>query len=83
MNTEIVKKKLNEHLGKKATIEYSLGRNKVESYDVVIKELYSKVFLVEEGNNILSFSYSDVITKTIKIDFQQKIIYNIFTNDRK
>lgn len=70
MNTEIVKKKLNEHLGKKATIEYSLGRNKVESYDVVIKELYSKVFLVEEGNNILSFSYSDVITKTIKIDFQ-------------
>lgn len=70
MNTEIVKKKLNEHLGKKATIEYSLGRNKVESYDVVIKELYSKVFLVEDGNNILSFSYSDVITKTIKIDFQ-------------
>ena len=70
MNTEIVKKKLNEHLGKKATIEYSLGRNKVESYDVVIKELYSKVFLVEEGNNILSFSYSDVITKTIKIDFR-------------
>lgn len=70
MNTEIIKKKLNEHLGKKATIEYSLGRNKVESYDVVIKELYSKVFLVEEGNNILSFSYSDVITKTIKIDFQ-------------
>ena len=42
----------------------------MESYDVVIKELYSKVFLVEEGNNILSFSYSDVITKTIKIDFQ-------------
>ena len=39
MNTEIIKKKLNEHLGKKATIEYSLGRNKVESYDVVIKEL--------------------------------------------
>lgn len=70
MNTEIIKKKLNEHLGKKATIEYSLGRNKVESYDVVIKELYSKVFLVEDGNNILSFSYSDVITKTIKIDFQ-------------
>ena len=70
MNTEVVKNKLNEHIGKKVTIKYNLGRNKVESYDVVIKELYNKIFLVEEGSNILSFSYSDVITKTIKIDFK-------------
>lgn len=70
MNTEIIKNKLNNYIGKKATIKYNLGRNKYESYDVVIKELYSKVFLVENGNNILSFSYSDVITKTIKIDFK-------------
>ena len=70
MNTEVVKNKLNEHIGKKVTIKYNLGRNKVESYDVVIKELYNKIFLVEEGSNILSFSYSDVITKIIKIDFK-------------
>ena len=54
MNTEVVKNKLNEHIGKKVTIKYNLGRNKVESYDVVIKELYNKIFLVEEGSNILS-----------------------------
>lgn len=70
MNTEIVKNKLSDYIGKKATIRYNLGRNKYESYDVVIKELYSKVFLVEDGDNILSFTYSDVITKTIKIDFK-------------
>lgn len=70
MNTELIKQKLNNHIGKKATIKYNLGRNKFESYDVVIKELYSKIFLVEDGSNILSFSYSDVITKTIKIDFK-------------
>ena len=70
MNTEVVKNKLNEHIGKKVTIKYNLGRNKVESYDVVIKELYNKIFLVEEGSNILSISYSDVITKIIKIDFK-------------
>lgn len=70
MNTEIVKNKLSDYIGKKATIHYNLGRNKYESYDVVIKKLYSKVFLVEDGNNILSFTYSDVITKTIKIDFK-------------
>ena len=72
MNTETVKKKLNDYIGKEATIKYSLGRNKYEKYKVVIKELYKNIFLVEvkdENKEIKSFTYSDVITKTIKIDF--------------
>ena len=74
MNTETVKKKLNEHLGEKAIIKYHLGRNKYENYEVIIKELYNKVFVVEEkSSNKLSFSYSDVISKTIKIDFKGNI----------
>lgn len=72
MNTETVKKKLNDYIGKEATIKYSLGRNKYETYNVIIKELYDKVFVVEEKRNRLSFSYSDVITKTIKINFKEK-----------
>ena len=72
MNTETVKKKLNDYIGKEATIKYSLGRNKYETYNVIIKELYNKVFVVEEKKNRLSFSYSDVITKTIKINFKEK-----------
>ena len=72
MNTETVKKKLNDYIGKEATIKYNLGRNKYETYDVIIKELYNKVFVVEENKNRLSFSYSDVITKTIKINFKEK-----------
>ena len=72
MNTETVKKKLNDYIGKEATIKYSLGRNKYETYNVIIKELYDKVFVVEENKNRLSFSYSDVITKTIKINFKEK-----------
>lgn len=72
MNTETVKKKLNDYIGKEAIIKYSLGRNKYETYNVIIKELYDKVFVVEEKRNRLSFSYSDVITKTIKINFKEK-----------
>lgn len=72
MNTETVKKKLNDYIGKEATIKYNLGRNKYETYNVIIKELYDKVFVVEEKRNRLSFSYSDVITKTIKINFKEK-----------
>ena len=72
MNPNLVKEKLNSHIGKEAIIKYSLGRNNYEKYKVVIKELYKNIFLVEvkdENKEIKSFTYSDVITKTIKIDF--------------
>lgn len=73
MTIESVKKELNNHLGNIVTIKYNLGRNKYEKYDGLIKELYSHIFLVEMENRnqklIKSFSYSDVITKTIKIDY--------------
>ena len=39
MNPNLVKEKLNSHIGKEAIIKYSLGRNKYEKYKVVIKEL--------------------------------------------
>ena len=68
-----VKEELTKHLGDEVTIKYNLGRNKYEKYDGLIKELYSHIFLVEMENRnqklIKSFSYSDVITKTIKIDY--------------
>jgi len=72
MTIEKVKKDLHDHIGEDATIVYNLGRNKYEEYNVVIKELYNHVFLVqtkEEKKEIKSFSYSDVITKTIKIHY--------------
>lgn len=70
MTLEKIKEKLNDYVGKKITINYNLGRNKIEKYEVILKELYSHVFLVELKNeNIKSFSYSDIITKTIKIDY--------------
>lgn len=70
MNPNIIKEKLNNHIGKKIMIKYNLGRNKYEKYHVVIKQLYQNIFLVElENKEIKSFSYSDVITKTIKIDY--------------
>lgn len=72
MTIDGVKQTLQNHIGDIVTINYNLGRNKYESYDVKIKELYQHIFLVEMESNqsvIKSFSYSDVITKTIRIDF--------------
>lgn len=73
MTINQIKNELNNHVGKKVTIKYNLGRNKYEKYNVIIKKLYNNIFLVELtlDNNIFikSFSYTDVITKTIRIDF--------------
>ena len=67
---EQIRGKLNDYIGKEVVIKYNLGRNKYEKYHVVIKELYQNVFLVQSINNERkSFSYSDVLTNSIKIDF--------------
>ncbi len=73
MTISSVKRDLLDHLDDMVSIKYSLGRNKYEEYEARIKELYDYVFLVECDDNgskyIKSFTYIDVITKTIKIDY--------------
>ena len=69
MTISKVKKDLLEHLGDVVSIKYSLGRNKYEEYEAIVKELYDYVFLVECDSVVKSFSYIDVITKVIKIDY--------------
>lgn len=72
MTIEKIKDELNNHLGDKVKIKYNLGRNKYEEYNVTIKELYNHVFLVQLNdidNQIKAFSYTDVITKTIRINY--------------
>lgn len=74
VTVEQIRCKLSNFLGKDVIIKCSLGRNKYEKYNAKIKELYKNVFLVEIKkskikNEIKTFSYSDVITKTIKIDY--------------
>lgn len=65
-----VKKILERYLNKPVKIKYNLGRNKYETYNVIITNLYNCVFIVKdtaESGVIKSFSYADIITKTIKI----------------
>ncbi len=73
LTVHTVKEELNKHIGDEVTIKYNLGRNKFEKYHVRLKKLYDHVFTVEleklKTKQIKSFSYSDVITKTIKIDY--------------
>lgn len=70
MKVEEIKNKLTDKIGTKIIIKYNLGRNKYEKYEAIIKETYNHIFIVKLlTNEIKSFSYSDLITKTIKIEY--------------
>lgn len=70
MTIEKIKNELNKHIGENVLIKHNLGRNKYESYNATIKELYNNVFVVENDySQIKSFTYIDIITKIIKIEF--------------
>ena len=56
-------------MGDIVSIKYNLGRNKYEEYEAKIKELYDYIFLVDTDYGVKSFSYIDVITKVIRIDY--------------
>lgn len=64
-----IKKKLGNNIGKEVSIKYNLGRNKYEEYIAVIKELYDYIFIVDSKYGVKSFSYRDIMTKTIHIDY--------------
>ena len=72
MNIYSIKKYLSKRVGNKAKIKYNLGRNKYETYIVKLDKLYSNVFTVILDNNELKcFSYNDILTKQLKIDFRE------------
>ncbi|MBQ8234316.1 MAG: Veg family protein [Bacilli bacterium] len=69
MNIEEIRKDITNHIGKTIKIKYNLGRNKYETYDVVVVETYKNLFTVKVNSIIKSFTYNDVITKIIKINY--------------
>lgn len=73
MTLQEIKEKVNKNIGNDVTIKYNIGRNRIEKYNVKIKETYKNIFIVETNNTnnieIKSFTYTDVMTKTIKIDY--------------
>ncbi len=73
MTLQEIKEKVNKNIGNDVIIKYNIGRNRIEKYNVKIKETYKNVFIVETKNKqnkeIKSFTYTDIMTKTIKIDY--------------
>lgn len=71
MTIQTIKDQVECNLGKTISIKYNGARNKTQIYQAVIKEMYNFIFMVEliDNKEKKSFSYVDVLTKTIEISY--------------
>ena len=70
MTIDGIKYNIGSRLGDSVKIIYNGSRNKRDEYLGVITEIYNYIFVIEtKGNEKKSFSYSDILTNTIEIVF--------------
>ncbi|MDO5291198.1 MAG: Veg family protein [bacterium] len=61
------------HIGSKVKIKANKGRHKIDITEGVISETYPSIFLVrvdnevEETSRMVSFSYTDVLTRDVRM----------------
>lgn len=68
-NMEGVRERVERLRGTELKLLINRGRNKFQEFDGVIENLYPNVFTVkaDEGDTpVMTFSYSDVMTKNIR-----------------
>ncbi|WP_281165880.1 Veg family protein [Liquorilactobacillus sicerae] len=69
-----IKNKLDEYLGKPLTVEVQAGRKKTICRRGILRETYPAVFVIElnqKENSFerVSYSYTDILTKNVQLDF--------------
>ncbi len=64
-----VRASVREQCGNRVVIQLDKGRNKIDIQEGVIKGVYPSVFTVkfDDADQLVSFSYSDIITKEIRM----------------
>ena len=68
MNTINIRNYLKTKFGSNIVIIYYGSRNKKEIYKGILFKLYSNIFIIKlSSGDIKSFSYSDILTKTVQI----------------
>ncbi len=65
---EIVRKRVSAYLNKEIMFRYNGSRNQVEEFSGKITACYKFVFIIDTGDIVKSFSYSDVLIGALDID---------------
>ena len=67
-----IKHDIEGHIGEKVTLKANGGRRKVLINNGTLESVYPSIFVVRLDNDTqrtVSFSYSDVLTKTVQLFF--------------
>ena len=68
MNVKLIRNYLNTKVGSNIIVMYYGSRNNKEIYRCVLYKIYKNIFVIKLfNNNLKSFSYTDILTKTIQI----------------
>ena len=68
MNIKNIKNYLKTKVGSNVLIVYYGSRNRKEKFNGILYKLYSNIFTIKLYNGeVKSFSYSDILTKTIQM----------------
>ena len=65
-----LKSDINDKIGQKIIVKGSLGRSKAFEKEATIEKAYPNIFVVkyEENNRNVTYSYTDVLTRTVEVD---------------
>ncbi len=66
---ETIKQEIMMHLNKEVKVVSKENRNRNDIFFGNIVEIYSHVFIVSNGNERKSYSYSDILANDIQITF--------------
>lgn len=67
-----IKRSIEDHIGEKVTLKANGGRKKILVNNGVIESAHPSIFVVRLENDnqrTITYSYSDVLTKTVQLDF--------------
>ena len=65
-----LKTDINEKIGQKIIVKGSLGRSKTFEKEATIEKTYPNIFVIkyEEENRNVTYSYTDILTRTVEVD---------------
>ncbi|MCY6355520.1 Veg family protein [Clostridium sp. ZS2-4] len=67
-----IKNEIDDHIGEKVTLRANNGRRKIIVSNGILEKTYTSIFVVrleDDTQRTVTYSYSDVLTKTVQIDF--------------
>ncbi|KJZ84985.1 4-diphosphocytidyl-2-C-methyl-D-erythritol kinase [Clostridium sp. IBUN13A] len=71
-----IKNDIEQHIGEKVTLKANGGRKKVLVNDGIIDSVYPSIFVIRlkcDTQRTVTYSYSDVLTKTVQLVFPATI----------